>query len=261
MADALDTAARLAVLALAEHEAGREAEAQAIAHAAWVICPFEMSAPLHAAWWHRDWDPLSAALAALPADVRERAERAQPAPRRFLYECGNHHRWTDTRANDTCPQCRCPWTRAIHADDVAGRPPCVVCGWPVALGEQTCGRCPEPQPAPVPGGAEVLPVALALVARWGTTSPVTADRLALADRLCAMLRARVAVGVRTYGTPLAAHNGRDALRDCREEVADAVLYGVQAALEGRDTAECVALLRAVAAAIETAAESRGEGEA
>lgn len=38
------------------------------------------------------------------------------------------------------------------------------------------------------------------------------------------LMARKALGVERYGTPLQAHNGRDALRDAKEELADALVY-------------------------------------
>jgi len=58
-----------------------------------------------------------------------------------------------------------------------------------------------------------------------------------------LLRSRSAKGVRTYGRPLATHNGRDALEDLREELADALMYVEQlyrerADLECRDAPPC-----------------------
>jgi hypothetical protein len=38
-------------------------------------------------------------------------------------------------------------------------------------------------------------------------------------------------GIRTYGTPLQAHNGRDALRDAYEEALDLAMYLRQAIAE------------------------------
>lgn len=56
------------------------------------------------------------------------------------------------------------------------------------------------QPPPKPGRTDVLPL-------------VVAD-----------LQARAAVGLKTYGTPLQTHNGRDALRDAYEEALDLCMY-------------------------------------
>lgn len=47
------------------------------------------------------------------------------------------------------------------------------------------------------------------------------------------LRARSEIGVGRYGTALRAHNGRDSLRDFREELLDAAVYAWQARMEGR----------------------------
>jgi hypothetical protein len=57
------------------------------------------------------------------------------------------------------------------------------------------------QPAPKPNGSRPI------------------GELVLAD-----LRERMAQGIATYGVPLQAHNGRDALRDLYEELLDACLY-------------------------------------
>jgi len=45
------------------------------------------------------------------------------------------------------------------------------------------------------------------------------------------LEAREAVGIERYGTPLQAHNGRDALRDAYEEALDLACYLRQALAE------------------------------
>ena len=63
------------------------------------------------------------------------------------------------------------------------------------------------QPAPTGDGPEVLP------------------------HVIAFLEARGRRGLDTYGTPLKAHNGRDALTDLREELADALCYLTQAQME------------------------------
>jgi hypothetical protein len=47
------------------------------------------------------------------------------------------------------------------------------------------------------------------------------------------LEARTQLGVVRYGDALHTHNGRDSLRDLREEILDAVQYLAQAIAEGR----------------------------
>lgn len=68
------------------------------------------------------------------------------------------------------------------------------------------------------------------------TRPV-ADSLAerVPADIAEALRARIAVGVATYGVPLHTDNGRDAVKDAREELLDALLYVEQARMEGRLT--------------------------
>ena len=48
-----------------------------------------------------------------------------------------------------------------------------------------------------------------------------------------MLAARDLIGRQRYGTTLKTHNGRDVLRDAREEIADGYVYLTQALLEAR----------------------------
>jgi len=51
--------------------------------------------------------------------------------------------------------------------------------------------------------------------------------------LAERMRARMERGLANYGMPLRAHNGREALADCQEEVLDALAYAEQARQEGR----------------------------
>ncbi len=54
------------------------------------------------------------------------------------------------------------------------------------------------------------------------------------DTAAEMLAERKKIGVERYGQPLQAHNGRDALRDAREEALDLLVYLRQAIEEGRE---------------------------
>lgn len=58
-----------------------------------------------------------------------------------------------------------------------------------------------------------------------------------------LLEDREAKGLATYGTVLHTYNGRDALRDCAEELADALAYTVQWALEGGDESQYAEWIR------------------
>lgn len=55
-----------------------------------------------------------------------------------------------------------------------------------------------------------------------------------AGQLDALFAERRAKGLEAYGHPLSTWNGRDALKDAFEELADAVLYFEQARLEALD---------------------------
>lgn len=50
----------------------------------------------------------------------------------------------------------------------------------------------------------------------------------------ALFEARFAQGRKTYGVDLHTHNGRDAIRDAVEELADAVIYLTQSLMEAED---------------------------
>lgn len=81
-------------------------------------------------------------------------------------------------------------------------------------------REPLPQPLPTvtdPRRTPVFPSALARL----TPGPFRD-----------LVAAREAVGIATYGETLHSHNGRDALRDTLEELADAFVYLEQLRLEG-----------------------------
>lgn len=66
--------------------------------------------------------------------------------------------------------------------------------------------------------------------------PVPNDTEAIHDLVAADLAERKAFGTRKYGTPLQAHNGRDALLDAYEEALDLCVYLKQAMVE-RDGAQ------------------------
>lgn len=51
------------------------------------------------------------------------------------------------------------------------------------------------------------------------------------ERLLTLLEKRVEQGLEQYGTPLMPHNGRDALLDLWEELADALFYATQMLIE------------------------------
>lgn len=64
-------------------------------------------------------------------------------------------------------------------------------------------------------------------------APVPNDRPAVWDLVIEDMRARDALGRESYGTPLQAGNGRDALRDAYEEALDLCVY-LRQAIEERD---------------------------
>jgi hypothetical protein len=53
-------------------------------------------------------------------------------------------------------------------------------------------------------------------------------------RCLVLLWERFNEGMQKYGVPLTTHNGRDAMKDAWEEVADLCQYLTQAKLEGKD---------------------------
>lgn len=51
------------------------------------------------------------------------------------------------------------------------------------------------------------------------------------------VKGRLDVGLERYGQELRTHNGRDAMRDLREELLDAMAYAAQAMGEARDAGD------------------------
>lgn len=62
-------------------------------------------------------------------------------------------------------------------------------------------------------------------------APVVNDSVPVSDQVQQYLQRRKEFGMAKYGTPLQAHNGRDALIDAFEEATDLVQYLAQAIIE------------------------------
>ena len=75
------------------------------------------------------------------------------------------------------------------------------------------------------------------------TEPEPAPPPCVQDLVREDIEARKALGLRTYGTLLYPHNGRDALRDAYEEALDLALYLRQALLERDAARRCRTLCR------------------
>ena len=97
-----------------------------------------------------------------------------------------------------------------------------------------CSRCPtsyeqealvQSQPAPVVNGT--TPVIETVLLEIDDSDHPAHIKSLLGDDLCQ----RDAIGRQRYGTSLQPYNGRDALRDCYEEVLDAWQYAMQEAIE------------------------------
>ena len=63
------------------------------------------------------------------------------------------------------------------------------------------------------------------------------NRVAIWDLVIEDMKARNQTGIKRYGTPLQAHNGRDPLVDAYQEALDLVVYLRQAIEERDDNAE------------------------
>lgn len=70
--------------------------------------------------------------------------------------------------------------------------------------------------------------------REGDQPLPTAGRECVQDALIAEIEQRKQLGIQRYGSPLMTHNGRDAIRDAREEAVDLAVYLMQVELEVRD---------------------------
>lgn len=86
-----------------------------------------------------------------------------------------------------------------------------------------------PQPAPTRGKEIVFPTAMTALAEFAEDARPELE-FALSSTIT-RLHARVEAGSRKYGTMLMTENGRDAVQDTWEEVADGVFYIEQAMLE------------------------------
>lgn len=64
--------------------------------------------------------------------------------------------------------------------------------------------------------------------------PVPNDSVPIHDLVQADVEARKVLGTKRYGTPLQAHNGRNALLDAYEEALDLAIYLKQALVEAGD---------------------------
>jgi hypothetical protein len=62
-------------------------------------------------------------------------------------------------------------------------------------------------------------------------APVPNSGPCIQDLVAADIATRKQIGIQRYGTPLQAHNGRDALRDAYEEALDLAMYLRQAIAE------------------------------
>lgn len=157
--------ARLAAIALAEHDAAAGVPWRADA-ADYLACAASDAAShcddsvlmdaldgLTLDFGDSNWDRLRSALAALPREVRERAGEREPEPAPGTRPMVQH-------LDDACPIVHCDGCRSVYER----RPETTECPWCRSSFYRPI-RCPRvspsPQPAPVPGGAEVLPVALA----------------------------------------------------------------------------------------------------
>ena len=63
------------------------------------------------------------------------------------------------------------------------------------------------------------------------------------DRLIAEIQDRKRLGIERYGSPLMTHNGRDAIRDAREEAVDLAVYLMQVEIEVGDLHAAVQRVR------------------
>ena len=86
---------------------------------------------------------------------------------------------------------------------------------------------------------------LASIPVWPTVMAALESRPILrgAGRFLGVLVAQRAKGLAKYGTELHTFNGRDAMRDFEEEIADALQYGIQAIME--NPARATGVLEAV----------------
>jgi hypothetical protein len=98
---------------------------------------------------------------------------------------------------------------------------------------------PSPEPTKQRPGDQPLP---------------TDGRECVQDALIAHIKDRKQLGIQRYGSPLMTHNGRDAIRDAREEAVDLAMYLMQVELETRDLRADLASAQTDALALDQARE-------
>ena len=85
----------------------------------------------------------------------------------------------------------------------------------------------QPMPTQHPDAVPIFPEVLRLIEAGRSIVTTAGGRpLASPDELTAIMEARRAKGVATYGVELHTHNGRSMARDALEEAADLLVYAV-----------------------------------
>lgn len=107
-----------------------------------------------------------------------------------------------------------------------------------------------------PSTDQPLPRAAAGPSIWHLVM-ADAERLPDSALLVADMRARHELGMRKYGQPLQAGNGRSALRDLYDELLDAVAYARQCVEEGRPLVAMYERLLDQAAQVQRMIENQG----
>jgi hypothetical protein len=128
-----------------------------------------------------------------------------------------------------------------------------------ALLEQRKGdrRAATPEPPPTGDGEVVLDAILKKIDEAGMGH---AHLFPLQARVRADLVARAEFGLKKYGTRLRTNNGRNAITDLYQEVLDAIMYSMQARMEGKHAGTLVESFLTLAQLIakELAAQERNE---
>lgn len=109
------------------------------------------------------------------------------------------------------------------------------------------------QPLPVPGSRQVHQSVIDHLGEWCLDPEVQ-------RAIDQGLQARRELGIRKYGRPLEADNGRDALQDAWEEALDAMAYIHQLELEGQQAGLAGAAILSVAEALARMKLDRGDVE-
>ena len=115
-----------------------------------------------------------------------------------------------------------PFVWVVHPDEV-GRP-ATTAPRPAEVGQRPAPTTGEqPRPTTSAQSVAVEPLLLDAIGCFAGVPPWVAQTI----------KARTHIGVERYGAPLHTHNGRDPVRDLREELLDALQYLAQAHAEER----------------------------